>query len=236
MKKAVCLHSGGLDSTTLLYHLRSMGVDVYPLSIYYGQRHERELVSALAICEKGGFKAKSVNLESLKAVLGGSSQTDPSIDVPEGHYAADNMAVTVIANRNMILLSIATAYAISIKADVVAYAAHVGDHDQYPDCRQVFIDALAGAIKLCGNTPPTLITPFSSLTKAQIAQRAKILNVPVELTYSCYKGGEKHCGRCGTDIERMEAFYLAGVEDKTEYEDTEYWKTVVKDFARNPAA
>lgn len=234
--KAVVLHSGGLDSTTLLYHLRSMGMEVFPLSVYYGQRHQRELLAARDIYTVGGFtQFENVDLRELKKVLKGSSQTDPTVEVPEGHYATDNMAVTVIANRNMILLSVAVAYAISMKADIVAYAAHIGDHDQYPDCRQVFIDALSGAIRLCDNSPPTLIAPFAGLSKAQIAERALILNVPVELTYSCYKGGEAHCGRCGTCVERIEALQIARVqgpvldfEDKTRYEDTEYWKTVTK--------
>lgn len=196
-KKAVVLHSGGLDSTTLLYHLRSMGMEVFPLSVHYGQRHQRELLTARDIYAEGGFtQFENVDLRELQKVMKGSSQTDPTVDVPEGHYSAENMATTVVANRNMILLSVAVAYAISIKADVVAYAAHIGDHDQYPDCRQVFIDALSGAIKLCDNNPPTLIAPFASLSKAQIAERAGILNVPIRLTYSCYKGGENHCGRC----------------------------------------
>lgn len=227
MPKAVCLHSGGLDSTTLLYHLRSMGMEVFPIGVHYGQRHHRELVSANTIYEKGNFQgAQMVNLANLQDVLRGSSQTDPDVDVPEGHYSADNMAITVVPNRNMILISIAVAYAISLKAGIVAYAAHIGDHDQYPDCRQVFIHAITNAIKLCDNSPPTLIAPFAGLSKAQIAGRAKVLEVPVELTYSCYKGRVKHCGRCGTCVERLEALHLAGVEDRTEYEDSQFWRTV----------
>src|SRR6267143_530479 len=227
-KRVVVLFSGGLDSTTLLYHLRSMGMNVYALGVWYGQRHSRELAQAELICKNGGFDFNCLNLSTLPRIMKGSSQTDPTIPVPEGHYASDNMAITVVPNRNMILLSLATAYAISLKADVVAYAAHLGDHDQYPDCRQVFIDALAGAIRLCDDHPPTLSAPFSGLSKAQIAQRAGILSVPVHLTYSCYNGGEVHCGRCGTCIERIEAMHIAGVVDQTEYTDTEFWKTVSK--------
>jgi len=226
--KAVVLHSGGLDSTTLLYYIKGMGFEVYPLTIYYGQRHSREITSAVEICATMGIpeRFRKVDLESLQSVMLGSSQTDRTVEVPEGHYAADNMAITVVPNRNMILLAVATAYAISIKAKLVAYAAHIGDHDQYPDCRQVFIDQLAEAIKLCDNNPPYLIAPFSGYSKQQIAELANTIGVPIELTYSCYKGEEKHCGRCGTCVERAEALSLAGVEDKTQYVDAEYWKAV----------
>ncbi len=235
-KRVVCLHSGGLDSTTLLFHLKSMGLEVFPLTIEYGQRHFREIEFAKISCGALGVEHKYINLRPLQSLFKGSSQTDSSVAVPEGHYSADNMAITVVPNRNMVLLSVATAYAIGIKADLVAYAAHIGDHDQYPDCRQVFIDALAAAIKLCDDRPPTLSAPFSGLTKAQIAERAGILNVPVHLTYSCYKGGMNHCGKCGTCVERLEALAIArealrstmDFQDQTIYDDKEYWRTVTK--------
>jgi len=229
-RKAICLLSGGLDSTTLLFYLREMDYELLALSVGYGQRHVRELAAGLLIAREAQVPILQLNLGILGPLLKGSSQTSFDVPVPEGHYSADNMAITVVPNRNMILLSLATAWAISERANLVAYAAHIGDHDQYPDCRQVFIDALREAIKLCDNNPPELIAPFSKIPKAKIVSLAETLKVPLHLTYSCYSGGEKHCGRCGTCVERAEAFYLAGVTDPTEYEDAEYWKKVIPDY------
>lgn len=229
MKRAVALHSGGLDSTVLLYYLKSLGHEVLPLSIHYGQRHSKEIQAAQQVCAAGGFEGAAIDLRGLgETVMRGSSQTDGEVEVPEGHYAEDNMKVTVVPNRNMVLLSIATAYAISEKAHAVAYAAHAGDHAQYPDCRSSFIAAMKGAIQLCDYNPPMLIAPFADRSKGDVVLLGAGLNVPFELTWSCYKGGEKHCGRCGTDVERAEAFYIAGVPDPTQYEDPYYWKTVTK--------
>lgn len=226
MSKAIVLHSGGLDSSVLLWHMRELGYEVLSLSILYGQRHRRELEAAERIAEAGRFHHQFVDLSSLRPLLGGSSQTDSSIAVPEGHYAHETMRATVVANRNMMLLSVATAYGISQKADVVGYAAHAGDHDVYPDCRQEFVSALSLAIDLCDYNPPKLLSPFVLWTKTQIAIRGAELAVPMELTRSCYNDGDISCGRCSTDIERIEAFYLAGIRDSTQYVDSEYWKTV----------
>ena len=127
------------------------------------------------------------------------------------------MKSTVVPNRNMILLSLATAWAVSKKADSVSYAAHSGDHAIYPDCRNEFAEALDKAIRLADWQEVYLNRPFVDLTKADIVKLGSELNVPFEQTWSCYEGQEVHCGRCGTCIERREAFYLAGVEDPTEY-------------------
>lgn len=221
----VALFSGGLDSTALLYHLRDEGHVVLPLSIWYGQRHARELESVRGIWDAMGINGEMVDLHNLRTVLAGSSQTS-DIPVPEGHYAEDNMKVTIVPNRNMVLLATAVAYAISSRAEYVAYAAHKGDHDQYPDCRQEFIDALSGAIALCDYNPPKLIAPYSQMTKAEIVIDGTNHGARFDLSWSCYKGGTVHCGRCGTCVERAEAFHLASYEDPTTYLDTEYWKEV----------
>lgn len=225
--RAVALHSGGLDSTVMLYHLTDLGYDVLPISIYYGQRHARELYYADKICSRLGKKFRSVDMVELKRVLAGSgsSQID-DVEVPEGHYAEDNMAITVVPNRNMVLLSIAEAYAIANRATRVAYAAHAGDHAQYPDCRPEFIAAMDKAIQLCDHRPATLLAPFYDWSKADIVRRGAELNVPFDLTWSCYKGEERHCGRCGTCVERAEAFYIAKVDDPTKYDDKYYWRDV----------
>lgn len=217
--KAVLCYSGGLDSTTLLYHLRKEKYEVYPLMVYYGQKHERELTAAQSICDAIGLHNASelLDLESLVKVMKGSSQTS-DVPVPDGHYAEESMKVTVVPNRNMVLLSLATAWAVSLKAEVVAYAAHAGDHTIYPDCRPEFIATMAIAMGLCDWHKVGLMTPFSVYSKADIVKLGEGLGVPFEKTYSCYKGRKKHCGLCGTCTERKEAFKLAKVEDPTSYE------------------
>src|SRR6185369_1339060 len=197
-KKAVVLLRGGIDSTTLLYYLRSLNWEVRALSVFYGQRHSRELDSAFRICRQLGVEHDTCNLDALKPLLKGSSQTD-NVAVPEGHYADPVMRVTVVPNRNMIMLAVAAATAISNGASHVAYAAHAGDHAVYPDCRPEFIRAMDGALKLCHyDGGVSLMNPFATITKAEIVRHGLQLKVPYELTYSCYTGKEKHCGRCGT--------------------------------------
>lgn len=215
--KTVLIYSGGLDSTVLLYHLRDAGYDVHALAVNYGQRHKRELDSARTICEQIDVPFQIADLSAIQPLLAGSSLTSPEIEVAEGHYTEENMKTTVVPNRNMILLALATGHAISVKADQVAYAAHSGDHAIYPDCRTEFADAMAHAIQLADWHKVILSRPFVDWTKADIAKRAAELKVPVELTWSCYKGGDRHCGKCGTCIERREAFDLAGITDPTIY-------------------
>lgn len=224
--KAVLCFSGGLDSTVLLWWLMERYEEVRCFSVDYGQRHRRELQAVLAIREflRGKGQSHKTNLlvfHTMKLdgeVFAGSSQTSLDVPVPEGHYTNESMKQTVVPNRNMVLLSLATAWAISTKSDAVVYAAHKGDHAIYPDCRVEFINAMKSAVGLCDWNPPMLLAPFASLTKAQIVNEGQRLGVPFVLTWSCYKGGEVHCGKCGTCVERREAFQLAGVPDPTKYE------------------
>ena len=187
------------------------------LSINYGQRHSRELEAARALCTELGVEHRVADLSGLSDLLAGSALTSSDIEVPEGHYAEDNMKATVVPNRNMILLSVAAGWAISSKYDRIAYAAHSGDHAIYPDCRNEFAEALDGAIRLADWHEVSLYRPFVDMTKADIVSLGAKLGVPFEKTWSCYKGQDLHCGRCGTCVERREAFYLAGVEDPTTY-------------------
>ena len=217
--KTVLIYSGGLDSTVLLYHLRAEGHRMHALSINYGQRHQRELIYAREVCRQIDVTHEVADLSSIRPLLAGSSLTSDEIEVAEGHYTETSMKSTVVPNRNMILLSIATGYALSIGAEKVAYAAHSGDHVIYPDCRKEFADAMAQAIGLCDWKTVELIRPFVDWTKADIVRRGVELDVPFEKTWSCYKGESIHCGRCGTCIERREAFDLANVEDPTRYAD-----------------
>ncbi|MDQ3802293.1 MAG: 7-cyano-7-deazaguanine synthase QueC [Acidobacteriota bacterium] len=207
-----------MDSTVLLYHLRSQEYDVRALSVDYGQRHRKELGSARTICRMIGIPHEVADLRGIAHLLKGSSLTDSEIDVPEGHYAEESMKVTVVPNRNMIMLSVAIGYAISLGSNFVAYGAHAGDHVIYPDCRPEFASAVNTAALLADWHQVELLRPFIRLTKAEIAKRGAELNVPFDQTWSCYKGGERHCGRCGTCVERAEAFLLAGIDDPTDYE------------------
>jgi len=215
--KAVVLFSGGLDSTVLVYDLLNEGADLKLLSIDYGQRHEKELKSSSEIAEFLGLEHEILRLPMLNNLLGGSALTDPSISLPEGHYAEDSMKATVVPNRNMILLSLAAGHAISLQFDTVAYAAHAGDHTIYPDCRPEFATAMDQALKLCDWNTVSLYRPFVQLSKHDLVRKGNELGVPFEKTWSCYAGNDKHCGKCGTCVERKEAFELVGLLDPTEY-------------------
>lgn len=215
--KTVLIYSGGLDSTVLLYHLAAAGHQIHALAVDYGQRHHCELKQAARICHKLDRPFQIADLSAIQPLLSGSSLTSPEIEVAEGHYTEENMKTTVVPNRNMILLSLATGHAISIGAEQVAYAAHSGDHAIYPDCRNAFADAMAEAIRLADWNTVELIRPFVDWTKADIVRRGAELDVPFAQTWSCYKGKDKHCGRCGTCIERREAFDLAEIPDPTPY-------------------
>jgi 7-cyano-7-deazaguanine synthase len=225
--KTVLLLSGGLDSSVALDWLRSKNYEVKALSLHYGQRHNKELKAAQMIAQRAKVEHKVVDLSALRSVLGGSSQTDDQIDVPEGHYTAESMKLTVVPNRNMIFLSVAAAWAIAENCESVAYAAHGGDHTIYPDCRPDFVQAIQKTFELCDWKQISLITPFLQLSKAEIVSHGAKLKTPFHLTWSCYKGGDLHCGQCGTCVERKEAFQLAKISDPTIYEQ----KDAVDDLA-----
>lgn len=220
-KSAVAIYSGGLDSTALLYAMKDAGVDILgALSVDYGQKHNKELARAASICESLGIEHRILDLRAIGEIFGKSSLTDDRVDIPEGHYEEAQMKSTVVPNRNMLLISLGVSWGISLGAEVVAYAAHGGDHAIYPDCRMEFADALNEAVKLCDWKAIELYRPFVKKTKADIVGIGQACGAPLERTWSCYKGGAIHCGRCGTCIERREAFYLAKVEDPTEYDES----------------
>ena len=217
LMNTVLAYSGGLDSTVLLYHLIAEGGNVSALSVDYGQRHRREIDSARAITRRLGLIHKTIDLSSLGKLLEGCSLTNPNLPIPQGHYAEPSMKATVVPNRNMLILALAASWAISLRADSVSYAAHSGDHAIYPDCREPFAQALDNAIRLADWREISLNRPFVHLDKTAIVQRGAALGVPFARTWSCYEGGQYHCGRCGTCFERREAFHQAGVEDPTRY-------------------
>jgi 7-cyano-7-deazaguanine synthase len=227
-RDVVVLLSGGLDSAVLLYHLRAEDYRPVALGVNYGQRHARELQAARRVAAAAGVEFVEADATGLLPILAGSSQTTPALAVPHGHYAEATMKATVVPNRNMLLLAMAGALAVSRQAGAVAYAAHAGDHAVYPDCRPRFAQAMAEALALCDYAPLPLLTPFVRRPKDWVVARGAALAVPMGATWSCYEGGAVHCGRCGTCVERAEAFALAGVEDPTDYADPEYWRSAAK--------
>lgn len=215
--KTYALLSGGIDSTVLVQELLVQGDEVNAIAFDYGQRHQRELIAAQHVASHLGAHLDILDIGEVGALLRGSSQTDPQVNVPDGHYTDASMRVTVVPNRNMFMLSIAAAVAQAAGARFIAYAAHAGDHAIYPDCRPDFVVAMNAALREAG-TEVNLLAPFISLTKTDIVKRGHLYGAPLELTWSCYRGGRLHCGRCGTCVERREAFALAEVKDPTEYE------------------
>ncbi len=225
--KTLVICSGGLDSVTLAHLVAEQRELAGIISFDYGQRHHKELEFAKRCAERLGAPFEQVDISAVGKLLSGSSLTD-DIDVPDGHYAEASMKSTVVPNRNTIMLSIAFGMAAANGAESVATAVHGGDHFIYPDCRPEFIDSFEAMQKLAlqGLAEIDLFAPFVYQSKANIVSAGNRLNVPFADTWSCYKGLQKHCGRCGTCVERREAFDLAGVVDPTEYEDEDYWKSV----------
>lgn len=216
-KSSVVLLSGGLDSTVLLAKLLAEGRRVLAMGIDYGQRHRREIDAAQAICKYVGVPYRLADLRAITPLFGKNSLTDRSVPVYEGAYSEDGMKTTVVPARNLILISLATAWAISEKCDTVAYAAHGGDHEIYPDCRPEFAERLDAVIRISDWHSLYLERPFVAMTKTEIVRLGSEIGAPLDLTWSCYNGGEKHCGKCSTCVERREAFHAAGVPDPTDY-------------------
>jgi 7-cyano-7-deazaguanine synthase len=214
-----------MDSVTLAYLLKSQGYDLHMLSFDYGQKHNKELYFANLCARRLNAKHDVISLSSITPFLSSSSLTNDEVAVPEGHYTADNMKSTVVPNRNAIMLTVAYAVAVSSMADVVALGVHSGDHAIYPDCRTEFVNSFdimqKFAVEGFGNPNLHLYAPFVGMGKHDIAAMGAELGVPYVETWSCYKGGEIHCGKCGTCAERKEAFALSGISDPTIYSVSE---------------
>lgn len=223
--KTVIILSGGMDSAVLLAQLVAEGHEVACISFDYGQRHSIELVHARRLTQHFHITDHEIaDVSTLKRFIGGNSQTDPKVPVPQGHYAEASMKATVVPNRNMIMLAIAGGWAISKKFDAVAYAAHGGDHAIYPDCRETFARPLGDALLNADWHPVKLVAPYLHATKAELVTIGAKHRTPFVHTWSCYDPKPDpeidsfvHCGKCGTCTERIEAFKLAGVEDPTRY-------------------
>ncbi len=226
--KCIVICSGGLDSVTLAHKVAAESELLGLVSFDYGQRHKKELSFARRAAERLGVGYDQLDISLVGRHLSGSALTD-SLDVPDGHYQEETMRVTVVPNRNAIMLAIAFGIAAAKGADAVAAAIHGGDHFIYPDCRPGFAAAFETMQKhaLEGYADVSLYTPFVELPKSAIVSEGAALSVPFAETWSCYKGGERHCGRCGTCVERREAFALAGVADPTDYADPDFWQAAV---------
>ncbi len=222
--KALAVVSGGLDSVTLAHMLAAEGNLGSLISFDYGQRHKKELQFAARCAERLKVSHAIIDLTSITPHLKGSALTD-EVAVPDGHYASENMKQTIVPNRNAIMLAVAFGVAPAQGLDAVATAIHAGDHFIYPDCRPDFANLFQQmeqkALEGCWDIK--LLTPFIHGSKSDIARKAGELKVPIADTWSCYKGGDIHCGRCGTCVERREALSLAGVPDSTLYADPDYW-------------
>ncbi|ATG42438.1 queuosine biosynthesis protein QueC [Phaeobacter piscinae] len=228
--KTLVICSGGLDSVSLAHILAAEGQLSRLVSFDYGQRHRKELDYAAACGQRLGVPHEIIDMRSIGAALSGSALTD-DIDVPDGHYAEETMKVTVVPNRNAIMLTIAYGIAAAKGDTAVATAVHGGDHFIYPDCRPAFTDAFDAMQRMAldGYADVSLVTPFVHRSKGDIVADGAAVNTPFAETWSCYKGGEHHCGRCGTCVERREAFDLAGVVDPTVYADPDFWRTAIKE-------
>lgn len=215
-KDTVIILSGGMDSVTLLYDQQER--IALALTFDYGSKHNaREIPFARLHCERLGIPHIVIPLGFMAAYFK-SSLLEGGDEIPEGHYADENMKSTVVPFRNGIMLSIAVGMAESRGLKYVMMANHGGDHTIYPDCTPAFVEAFDEAAKAGTFVKVGLLSPFVDWTKGDIARRGKELGIDYAETWSCYKGGEKHCGKCGTCVERREALEEAGINDPTAYE------------------
>ena len=217
MKDSVIIVSGGMDSITLLYEYQdriALGI-----SFNYGSKHnDKEIPLARMHCERLGIKHIEIPLHFMEQYFK-SSLLIGGEDIPEGHYTDDNMKSTVVPFRNGIMLSIAAGLAESNGLKYLMMANHGGDHTIYPDCRPEFVDAMSQAISNGTYEHLQILAPYTNITKTDIARHGAKLGINYAETWSCYKGGDCHCGKCGTCVERKEALRDAGIEDTTVYED-----------------
>ncbi len=217
MKDSAIIVSGGMDSITMLYEYQkeiALGI-----SFDYGSNHNaQEIPLAKMHCKRLGIRHITIPLGFMPQYFR-SSLLEGADAIPEGHYTAENMSSTVVPFRNGIMLAIACGIAESNGLKRVMIANHGGDHTIYPDCRPEFIKAMSDAMTCGTDTDVEVWAPDTNITKDEIARHGKRLGIDYTETWSCYKGGTTHCGKCGTCIERKEALSLAGIDDKTEYLD-----------------
>jgi len=214
---SVLILSGGVDSVTMLYDYKEQ--IALALTFDYGSKHnKKEIAFAQYHCQQLGIPQIRIPLSFMQQYFK-SSLLEGGEDIPEGSYDDENMKSTVVPFRNGIMLAIAAGIAESNGLKHVMMANHSGDHAIYPDCRPQFAEAMSQAISAGTYDGITLLAPYTDLTKGEIVKRGIALGIDYSKTWSCYKGGDKHCGKCGTCTERHEAFLMAGAPDPTEYEE-----------------
>jgi 7-cyano-7-deazaguanine synthase len=216
-EKAVVIYSGGMDSFTILQRAHKDGYDLYPLTFDYGQKHSKEIDYARRVCNELNLPHRIIDITAINQLLQSSSLTSDK-SIPEGHYEADNMKSTVVPNRNMILLSLAIGYAVDIGASKVFYGAHSGDHAIYPDCRPEFVRAMNAVANIANYEPVEIVTPYLQGDKISILRDGLAMGLDYGKTWTCYNGREKACGKCGSCVERLEAFTLNNSVDPLPYE------------------
>jgi 7-cyano-7-deazaguanine synthase len=215
--KTVVLLSGGMDSVTAFYEVTREHEVVAALSFDYGSKHNaKEIPFAKLHADRAGVTHRSIDLAFMNECFA-SDLLKSGGDIPDGHYAEANMKRTVVPFRNGIMLAVACGFAESVEAEALAIAAHSGDHAIYPDCREPFMQGMAKAMEEGTYARIRLMRPFIAMDKTDIARRGIELGIDFSETWSCYKGGDIHCGTCGTCVERREAFILAGIADPTSY-------------------
>jgi 7-cyano-7-deazaguanine synthase len=215
--KVVVIYSGGMDSFTVLNKALKNGLEVFPLTFNYGQRHIKEIEYVRKVCKKLNLNHEIVDISAINHLLQGSALTS-DIDVPEGHYAEESMKATVVPNRNMIMLSLAIGYAISKKTYKVYFGSHSGDHAIYPDCRPEFVEKMNAVAKIANYQLVEITTPYLNKDKGQILADGLKMGLDYSQTWTCYNGRENACGKCGSCVERLEAFANNGAIDPLIYE------------------
>lgn len=217
-KRIVLSLSGGMDSTALLSHLLSVDMEVVPFSFSYGSKHNAyENVAARAVAKHYGLELREVDLSGVMKGFRSNLLADGG-DIPEGHYEAESMKLTVVPCRNLIFLAVLAGHAESLGCQAVALGVHKGDHHIYPDCRPEFMWAAGSAVTRATDDKVILLAPFLNSDKAEICSIGLAHGAPFHLTRTCYKQQEIACGKCGSCQERREAFAKNGAQDPLPYE------------------
>ena len=232
MKSKMAIVSGGLDSSTMLWTMLASGYDTRVITFDYGQKHIIEIQHAIKILEEARrFFERGIHHDVVELpVLPGSALTEEGIDIPKEDYNVETQKITVVPNRNMVMLSVAASYAIAYGCDEIWYAAHKNDQTVYPDCTNAFVHKMNLVLYEANYEQVKVIAPFIDNGKYEIVKIGNEINMPFDLTWSCYDPTEivhtdserdtyeiVHCGRCGTCRERKMAFKIAGVKDPTTY-------------------
>ena len=215
MKDSVIITSGGMDSTTMLYEYR----DQIALAItfdYGSTQNGRERQWAITHCQRLGIEHLIIRLDFMHRYFKSALLESPEA-IPDGNYNDENMKSTVVPFRNGIMLAIACGIAESHGLRRVMIANHAGDHSIYPDCTAPFVQAMSHAMQAGTYEHIEVFAPYTNISKTDIARHGAALGLDYSETYSCYKGGEHHCGTCGTCTERRKALQDAGIDDKTIY-------------------